>query len=72
MSSTIWVISFIQGERVCNQCFLSYLPGFVYCFAGYWIAFRHVSVLDLFCFGAGFYRRGLFMAGLVALPPPLL
>ena len=52
--------------------FFGYLSGFVHCFVGYWIAFRHVYVVDLGCSGAGFtVISGEW--GLIGVPPsPLL
>jgi hypothetical protein len=63
---TNWFLGSAGGERV---HFFGYLSGFVHCFVGYWIAFRHVLVLDLGCFGAGFLEiRG--KRGLIGVPPP--
>ena len=40
----------VGGEMV----LFGYLSGFVHCFVGYWIAFLHISVLDLGGSGVGF------------------
>jgi hypothetical protein len=58
-----------DGKENFLVCFFGYPSGFVYCFAGYCDAFRHLSWCDLGCSGAVFVVGSLF-GGLLGDPPP--
>jgi len=52
----------------CCERFFGYLSGFVHCFAGYWIAFRHISGSKLGRSGTGFIEIS-GKRGLIGVPP---